>query len=326
MSVAVRPGGCLAALLACAFLGGCAAGGRLLEAVPDAALPPAVELTSTPFFPQSAYQCGPAALATVLTAAGVPTTPEALVPQVYLPGRRGSLQVELVAAARQHDRLAYLLEPALPALLREVAAGRPVLVLQNLGRSWLPVWHFAVLIGFDRDTDTVVLRSGTTARLAVSARRFLASWERAGRWALVLLEPGGVPEQVDAGRYLEAAAALEATGRLDAAAAAYHQGASRWPGSPLPHLGLANIAHARGDLAAALAGYDAALLRDPRHVVARNNRAETLAAMGCPEAARREIVHALDLAQDTPFASAVAGTAARLARLPGDEAATCPVR
>jgi hypothetical protein len=65
-------------------------------------LPERVELTEVPFFPQTEYQCGPAALATVLAASGAKVTPDELVPQVYLPERKGSLQVEMLAAARRH--------------------------------------------------------------------------------------------------------------------------------------------------------------------------------------------------------------------------------
>src|SRR5207237_7460971 len=44
-----------------------------------------VELKDVPFFAQDEYQCGPAALATVLANAGLKLTPEQLVPEVYLP-------------------------------------------------------------------------------------------------------------------------------------------------------------------------------------------------------------------------------------------------
>ncbi|MGD8236773.1 MAG: hypothetical protein PVJ65_11540, partial [Chromatiales bacterium] len=72
---------------------------------------PLVQLADTPFFPQQAYQCGPAALATVLNANGVSISPEQLVPQVYLPERRGSLQVEMIAAARRYDQVPVVIEP-----------------------------------------------------------------------------------------------------------------------------------------------------------------------------------------------------------------------
>lgn len=74
-------------------------------------LPERVELTDVPFFPQDAYQCGPAALATMLNQRGVLTTPGALKDKVYIPSREGSLQVEMVAAARNHEMLVYPLQP-----------------------------------------------------------------------------------------------------------------------------------------------------------------------------------------------------------------------
>ena len=44
----------------------------------------------------------PPSLAMVLEAGGKPIQPEALRPQVYLPERQGSLQVEMLAAARRN--------------------------------------------------------------------------------------------------------------------------------------------------------------------------------------------------------------------------------
>jgi hypothetical protein len=63
-------------------------------------LPASAELTEVPFFPQKDYECGPAALATSLVYFGAPVTPDELVSQVYLPERKGSLQVEMIASAR----------------------------------------------------------------------------------------------------------------------------------------------------------------------------------------------------------------------------------
>ena len=90
----------LAALIALApALFGCA-GRAMLADVTPAPSAASRELEATPFFPQVTHQCGPAALATVLGASGVETTPDALVPAVYVPGLHGSLQVELLAALR----------------------------------------------------------------------------------------------------------------------------------------------------------------------------------------------------------------------------------
>ena len=91
-----------------------------------------------PFCAQTGYQCGSAALAMVLQYSGVPATARELQAAVYTPGRKGSLQSGIVTAARRHGRLAYPIQ-GLDCLLREVAAGNPVIVLQNLGLQWIPI-------------------------------------------------------------------------------------------------------------------------------------------------------------------------------------------
>ena len=190
----------------------------MLSTPEQGGIPTRVDLEQTPFFPQVEYQCGPSALATVLSASGLPVAPADLVPEVYLPGRRGSLQPELLASARRRDRLPYELPPTSDAIVSQLAAGIPVLVLQKLGAGPWPGWHYAVVIGYDVETQVFLLRSGTERRLEMPAARFLATWDRADRWAIVVLQPGQMPGTPDAGRYVEAAAALEAVGRIDARA------------------------------------------------------------------------------------------------------------
>jgi tetratricopeptide (TPR) repeat protein len=289
---------------------------RLAELVRDRA-PARVELVDVPFFPQRDYQCGPAALATVLAASGRTVTPDQLVPQVYVPERRGSFAIELVAAARSHERLPYSIAPSLDDAIAQLAAGHPVLVLQNLGLGRWPLWHFAVLVGYDATANSVVLRSGTTERYVVGARRFDRFWKRADRWGLVVLEPGELPADPDLTRYLSAAAGLEAVGDARAARVSYQRARAEWPDSAWPWLGLANLSHAAGELERAQREYLEALARDPTNVAARNNLAETLVARGCTEQARREIERARELAEGTALEARVLDTAAQLAASSG---------
>ena len=317
---AARAAACAAALV----LAGCASRGPQLPPVAASGLPASVELESTPFFPQQDYQCGPAALATVLVASGAQVSPDELVAEVYLPGRKGSLQAELIAATRSRGRLPYVLPPAFDDLLAQLAAGHPVLVLQKTGAGPWPGWHYAVVIGYDASRDRVLLRSGTESRLEMSATRFRASWDRADRWAMTVLEPGQLPARADFGRTMEAAAGLEAVGRLDDAEQAYRAAAQRWPSEPLPRLALANIALARGDAATAERELRTALVLDPDDVAARNNLAEVLRSMGCPESARREIAIAATRATGGPLAAAVASTQRRIDASSGPDGPGCP--
>jgi tetratricopeptide (TPR) repeat protein len=318
-----RRAGLASSVLALALTGCVAQEGRLAPDLPTGR-PSRVELVDTPFFPQRDYQCGPAALATLLASAGITVQPDQLVAEVYIPGRQGSLQAEMIAATRSRGLVPYVLSPSLEALLAQLAAGQPVLVLQKTGAGPWPGWHYAVVVGYDTQTQRVVLRSGTEARLEMPASRFLATWDRAGRWALVALRPGTLPAEADLARYMQAAAGLEAVGQGEAARRAYEAAASHWPTEPLPRLGLANLAYGQGDLAAAEVGFRAAIERAPNDPVARNNRAAVLLELGCPGAARREIDNATVLAASGPHEHTVAHTRREIETAGGSDGAGCP--
>jgi hypothetical protein len=260
-------------LLAALVVAGCTGAPKLPPLVP------AVELTAVPFFAQTEYQCGPAALATVLAHAGVDVGADDLVPEVYVEGLRGSLQPELLGATRRHGFIPYVIASDASALVAELAARRPVLVLQNLGVDRLPLWHYAVVVGVD-GTD-VILRSGLEQRRIERGARFLRSWRRGSNWAFVALEPGELPATATAGAYVRALAGAEPL--LDAAAAARGYGAAleRWPNDELVLFAAAGHRHGAGDLAGATTLYRQLLTAAPQHAAARNNLANVLAAQGC---------------------------------------------
>ncbi|MFU8814588.1 MAG: PA2778 family cysteine peptidase [Pseudomonadales bacterium] len=260
-------------------LSGCAAN-PARQALLDAG--PGVELEQVAFFPQDEYQCGPAALATVLASDGIAVTPQQLAPRLYIPDRRGSLQAEMLATTRSHGRVPYVLADALAPMLEEVQSGRPVLLLQNLGLNRWPVWHYAVLIGFDADAGEFLLRSGTIRRQQSPARRFLASWERGGRWAMVAAPPGEPPVSADATGWLRAVAPFESTGNLELAAEGYQAAVARWPEEPLAWAALGNVRYLQGDLLAAEQAYSRALGISAGLWTVRNNLVRTLVDRGCP--------------------------------------------
>jgi len=260
-------------------------------------------LDEVPFFPQQDYQCGPAALATMLTQRGIDTGPEQLVERVYLPGRKGSLQVEMVAAARSHDLLVYPLEPRLEALLAEVAAGNPVLVLQNLAFDSWPQWHFAVVVGYDLSNQTIVLRSGTTRRWTGSFRQFERSWAKGDRWAMVTVMPDQLPQTAKETVWLKAANDLEQTGRIDAALQAYETAAEHWSGG-LSWFALANSWYAQGDKRAAESALRTSIQRDVSFAAGWFNLSQVLAERGCTVQSSKARACAVRLApKDERFAA-----------------------
>jgi tetratricopeptide (TPR) repeat protein len=252
----------------------------------DAGLPPRMELETVPFFAQEEYQCGPAALAMALNAAGVAVTPESLTDQVYLPERKGSLQVEMLASARRHGLLAYELAPELKDVLTEVAAGNAVIVLQNQGLwAFHPYWHYAVVIGYDLEKKEILLHSGSRARRTMPLGLFEFIWIDGKRWAMVALPPGRLPASAREGNSATAAAALEKSGRTAEARLAYAALLQRWPSNLVGLMGAGNTAYALGNQAEAEASYRQASAEHPASAAAFNNLAQTLADQGKLEAA-----------------------------------------
>jgi predicted double-glycine peptidase len=285
----------LVLMLALMMLGGCATQSRQLLQHSMEGLPRRAELVSTPFFPQERYQCGPAALATALTASGLPATPEALVPQVYVPAREGSLQPEMLAAARRNGSPGMSIPPRLDALLEEVSAGTPVIVLQNLSLPIAPLWHYAVVIGYDLDREEVLLRSGTTERETMSLSTFEHTWKRSGYWAMVAPAPGRMPRTVNEDVAVEALVAYEKAARPLQAHTAYQAALRRWPRNLTLLLGAGNSAYAMGDREAAVSAFRQASREYPDNAPALNNLATVLAELGQHEQARAAAQQAVAL-------------------------------
>lgn len=257
-----------------------AAGGCATTPLPSPGAAPTARVEGVPFHPQERHQCGPAALAMTLGWSGVAADPDALAPRLFVPQREGTLQPELLAQARQHDRLAYRLRPELDALLAELAAGHPVLVLQNLSLPWWPRWHYSVVIGYDAERRQVTLHSGTTAFHEVPLATFLRTWARGGNWALLTLPPGRLPASAEPVPYLAAAFDLQRVGRLEAAAAAYAAGLQRWPGHAGLAVALANRHFDDGRPAVAESVLARAVSLQPTDGLLLNNHAMVLAELG----------------------------------------------
>lgn len=271
-----------------------------------AGVPQSTSIDGVPFFPQTEYQCGPAALATVLAYTGAPVTPEPLVDQVYIPERRGSLQLEMLAAARRYGRVSYVLAPRYGDLLREVAAGNPVLVLQDVG-ALARQWHYAVVNGFDYPSGTIYLRSGTTAQLEMPFTAFERSWMPSGYWAMVATPPDRIPATATEDAWMNAVLAMARVAPPEAVRTAFATALRRWPDNLAAAVGLANQLHARGDLGAAEKVLRQARQRHPQSAILANNLAQVLADLGRP----REALALIDEATSdprNPFAAEIRAT------------------
>lgn len=258
-------------------------------------LPLIHELTQVPFYPQKKYQCGPAALATVLQQSGINISPLELVSEIYIPARQGSLQIEILASSRRHGRVAYRINPDLQSLFKEVSAGNPVLVLQNLGLSWAPTWHYAVVVGFNLTNEKIILRSGLEKRRQTSLQTFERTWARSNFWGIVVLPPDRLPETADAQHYVETVSALEKIKRWQDAVIAYSTALNRWPGNLIALMGLGNSFYRLKNLPAAEQAFRSATTKHPNVGAAFNNLAQVLLEQGKVIEAKSHALHAIEL-------------------------------
>ncbi|CAI8964392.1 Peptidase C39 family protein [Pseudomonas sp. IT-P2] len=201
--------GCVTALVGCA--------GSVAPEVKR--LPERVELSGT-FYRGEAYQSGPQVLASLLSQQGIVITPGLLEKPLHLPGAEDKLQQNLQSLAREYGMVVYPLDSNLPALLTQVAAGYPVMVRFSEGSAFWAEPRYAILSGYDRLKQKVLLRAGMNRRELMSFSSFESALEKSGGWAVLIQKPAQIPAAVDQQRWLKAADALAQAGQEREAAQA----------------------------------------------------------------------------------------------------------
>ncbi len=139
-------------------------------------------IQNVPFFPQEAYQCGPASLAGVLNYWGGKVSPGEIAAEIFSAGARGTLDLDLLFYARRKGWEAVQYRGSLEDVRRNVDAGRPLIVLVDEGLWVYRKGHFMVVVGYDE--RGVFVNSGGKEREYLSAGKFGKSWQRAGFWTL----------------------------------------------------------------------------------------------------------------------------------------------
>ncbi|CRM40850.1 peptidase C39 family protein [Pseudomonas poae] len=183
-----------------------------------AGLPERVELNGVPTFRSEAYQSGPTALASMLSQQGIVMTPGLLDKPLHLPGAEADLARNMQVLAREYGLMVYPLDARLTAVLAQVAAGYPVMA--RLGGGLWSDARYVVVVGFNQQKSTVLLRSGMNRRLLMDFSDFESKWSSAGSWAILTQRPSQLPANVDAQRWRDAANATAQAGQEQAAAQA----------------------------------------------------------------------------------------------------------
>lgn len=215
--------------------------------------------------------------------------------RTLIPKKGGTLQIELIAAARANGLLAYPLEPNFDALFMELKANHPVIVLVNRGFSWYELWHYAPVSGYDAKTQTILMHFGDKPNEAVPIETFAAIWQRSGNWGVVLLPPDELPSSASPKIFLQSAYDFEKIGMVDEAIIAYKSALRRWPQEVPILFALGNAYYSTRQIESAEETYRKIVLIDKTHPLALNNLADLL----CHTNRAEEALKVLDMAVTT---------------------------
>lgn len=235
-----------AALAVPLFLSACSPAWRHLDEAPPGAVQVAVTLPRG-----GPVDCGPEALAAIFALHGRPEDVDAISKLICDPARGGTnvLAMSLLAVDRGFQA-AFAPGATLDLLRATLDTGTPPIVMVRL----LPfaLYHYFVVVGFQGD-DVVCARQGGGVTL-IARDRFLALWNGAARWTLVI------------------APSLKAFFAHDA----YHAYLRQVPDSPIPfevfdatyHYRWGTVFEEMGHPRLARIQYERALAKDPSFVAA----------------------------------------------------------
>lgn len=264
----------------------------LLDNPPD--LPAAHRIEPVKFIEQEDNFCGPATLAMAMEHAGKPVSVEDLASQVFTPGKEGTMQQDMLGGARRQGMLAVQIQ-GLPSLLKEIQAGHPVIVFLNLGLSWYPIYHYALVTGYDLGDPAIVMHSGSTPSKVWNMKKFERSWRLGQYWGLVVLPVTELSAAASELEHSAAAAGLEALGRGREAEIVYRNILSRWPKSFGALIGMGNLAYARGQFERSVAYLRRAVEAHPESAAAWHNLALAAGAARMVREARSSARRALSI-------------------------------
>lgn len=143
-------------------------------------------IQDVPFFPQEDYYCGPAALASLLTYYGHPTTQDEIAQDIFLPRHFGTLSMDLLLYSKAKGLDTKVVEGNLNLLKSEIEQKHPIVVFLNLGLKIFPKGHFITVVGYDDLNQAIIAHSGREPEQRIPYVRLLQAWEKTGFWTLLV--------------------------------------------------------------------------------------------------------------------------------------------
>jgi predicted double-glycine peptidase len=147
-------------------------------------------VVEVPFFPQETFQCGPAALATVInywygkTGAAKSLTHDTIAREIYSPSARGVLGIDLELYARKQGFQARQIAGTIDELKTSLDKSIPPIILVDYGFSRYQRNHFMVVKGYS--DSALLVNSGRKESERVGNEDLLKVWKKTGYWMLLV--------------------------------------------------------------------------------------------------------------------------------------------
>ncbi|MBI3317537.1 MAG: tetratricopeptide repeat protein [Candidatus Omnitrophica bacterium] len=198
-------------------------------------------IENVPPVAQGAYQCGPAALESVIRRWGREADAVEIGRLLYRRGARGILNFTLAQHARDRGFWTEIREGTPGELRSWIQREIPPIAMLHVGPFWSPTYHFLVVRGFNDREQIFYANTGHPETRAIRYPHFLKRWRQAGCWTLVISPPERVDWELTGDQAADLGLLLERSGRLGLAERWYRKGLEKSPESASVRFNLANV-------------------------------------------------------------------------------------
>lgn len=208
---------------------------------------------------------------------GQTTSLKEMTDMLYTPEAKGTFQNDVIAASRRMGLIAVPIKN-LKNVMMEINNNNPVLVFQNLGLTWLPKWHYALVVGYDLNKNAMILHTGEEKKFMMKLPTFERIWSRVDDWGLVIVKPGDIPATATEEDMVAATAFLELSQKSKLAEFSYQKILTKWNTSLGSLVGLGNIFYQKDDFKTSQTYFKLAIEAHPEAAGAWHNYAMVLYA------------------------------------------------
>ena len=268
------------ALILGSVLTGCATSYKKIELKNEDFTGKPLAITNTvPFVEQTPKLCGPTALYMVTKLYRPEITLDEVTQLTFTPAASGTYKQDLLSGARRLGMAPYKVS-SFSQMIDYLAHGTPVILFHRTAFLWKDFWHYSVVTGYNRRTETFTLHIGPYEYRETDISDVIGSWMEGGSWSYAVLPPENLPSSVDYQEALENSFAFLRLGNPEAAIQLSEQMLKRWPDRYEADVVMAEALQGKNDGIKALLSLKKALIKKPENLALKQKIRELSKASG----------------------------------------------